>query len=89
MQGLKKMWMNYVKQQTERTARDPNAKTKLVGWIIVLLIIGYNVPKADTSFIGCGPCMAWAAPFCAKAVAAGGACATVAGFPLLSAPASY
>lgn len=81
--GLKERWMNFVKQQTEKTARDPNTRTKLVGWILVLLIISYNITKAESSAIACGPCVAFASKFCSGLIALGGACVAVAAIPPL------
>ena len=81
MSGVKKAWMNYVKSASEMAARDPNGRAKLAAWLLLLLLVGYSVPRAQASVIGCAPCIAWATPFCAQLVAAGGACAAVAWFP--------
>ncbi len=81
MSGVKKAWMNYVKSASEAAARDPNGRVKVAAWLLLLLLVGYSVPRAQASALACGPCMSWAAPFCAKLVAAGGACAAVAAFP--------
>lgn len=81
--GVKKWWMEFVKKGAERTAADPSARMKLMGMVMVLLIIAWNIPKAGAPFIACAPCVAWAAQFCTAAIAAGGACASVAAFPPL------
>lgn len=79
--AVKDLWMSSVQRKVAKKAVDPQAKVKLVAAIVLLLIIANHIPRAENSAIACGPCVTWAATFCAKSIAAGGACAAVATFP--------
>jgi hypothetical protein len=70
MSGLKNMWMSFVKQQSEKTAMNPHARAKMIGWIVVMLIMGNCIPKTQAG--SCASCFEWALSFCGKAVSAGG-----------------
>ena len=78
---VKNLWMSFVERQVAKTASDPRARVKLMAMVAILIIITYKIPKVESSFIGCGPCVTWAARFCTEAIAGGGACAAVAAFP--------
>ncbi len=83
IKSIKSAWLNFVHRQTEKTSRDPMARAKVMGWVVALLIISFGLPKGESSFIACGPCVTWAAQFCGGLIAAGGACASVIAFPPL------
>src|SRR6218665_727404 len=83
MASLENCWMNYVRNQTAKKAADPNARSKLMAYVVILLVISSRIPQAESGLIACGACVNMAAGFCVNAVATGGTCAAVAAFPPL------
>src|SRR6218665_3651172 len=54
-----------------KDSRWSKCQNQTNGLLVILLVISSRIPQAESSFIGCSPCVYWAARFCASAISFG------------------
>lgn len=66
--------MNSVRKQTAEKAADPNARSKLITYTVILLVISSRIHETESGLAACRTCFEWALPFCKWAIKPGDIC---------------
>jgi hypothetical protein len=85
MKSIKRRRIAFVSRQSQKTAADPNARVRLMAVVAILLIVSYNIPKADASLTGCASCLKSAFDSCQSVNVVSTVCTFVGVFPALCA----
>lgn len=74
MESVKKWSVDHVSKQTTKIAAYPNARSKLMAYVVIILVISSRIPETESGLAACRTCFDRALPFCKCVIESGSIC---------------